>query len=312
MSAAWTKYKNFNKFARTDGVSVNDFIAEFDKEYILAKNAGCVYSDIILAFRLLEASNMSEVDEKFVLTGVDYQEAKTKKNLFDQVKLSLKKFQGREMVCSSDDVKMKFDPSLVASIAQVLVSQGWKKPGPPGRKRSNTDPGLGDKDNKQKKNPVSKTTGKILTCFKCQSEYHMRDRCPKNKQNNDNKNDGGPSRELNLLTLAGTSTPQDEVVMVTENEEQLCLLVDEAGVRAVVDCACSKTVAGTMFIARYISTLSDEMKQKVEDVDVEPGKGRTIYQFGGGEQRASLRIMNLPAQIGDTQLTNVGACSRIE
>ena len=82
MSAAWTKYKNFNKISRGDSVSVNDFIAEFEKEYLLAKSAGCEYSDIILAFRLLEGSRLSETDEKFVLTGVDYPEAKTKKNFF--------------------------------------------------------------------------------------------------------------------------------------------------------------------------------------------------------------------------------------
>ena len=127
MSAAWTKYKNFNKISRGDGVAVNDFIAEFEKEYLLAKSAGCEYSDIILAFRLLEGSRLSETDEKFVLTGVDYPEAKTKKNFFDQLKLSLKKFQGRKMVSSVEETKVTYDPALVASVAQVLVSQGWKK-----------------------------------------------------------------------------------------------------------------------------------------------------------------------------------------
>lgn len=68
--------------------------SEFEKEYILVKSAGCQYSEIILAFRLLKASKLSEVDEKFVLTGVDYSEAKGKKNLLDQVKQSLRNFKG--------------------------------------------------------------------------------------------------------------------------------------------------------------------------------------------------------------------------
>ena len=123
MSAAWTKYKNFKRIVRGEGVSVNDFIAEFEKEYILTKSAGCEYSDIILAFRLLEASKLSETDEKFVLTGVDYPEAKEKKNLFDQVKLSLKKFQGRKMVSSAEETSnVAFDPTFIASVAQVLVA----------------------------------------------------------------------------------------------------------------------------------------------------------------------------------------------
>ena len=92
MSSAWTKYKNFNKITRAEGVTVSNYIAEFEKEYLLAKSAGCVYSDIILAFRLLESCSLTEVDEKFLLTGVDYADAKTKQNLFEQVKMSLKKF----------------------------------------------------------------------------------------------------------------------------------------------------------------------------------------------------------------------------
>ena len=39
--------------------------------------AGCEYSDTLLAFRLLEATNLNDTDEKFVLTGVDYSEAQT-------------------------------------------------------------------------------------------------------------------------------------------------------------------------------------------------------------------------------------------
>ena len=56
----------------------------FEKEYILAKTAGCEYSDTLLAFRLLEATNLSELDKKFVLSGINYEEAKTNKNLCDQ------------------------------------------------------------------------------------------------------------------------------------------------------------------------------------------------------------------------------------
>ena len=98
MSDAWTKYKNFQKVSRNPKQDIPNFIAEFDKEYLLAKKSGCVYSDTILAFRLLEVTNLSENDEKFVLTGVDFVEGQSKKNLEEQVKSSLKKFQGRTIV----------------------------------------------------------------------------------------------------------------------------------------------------------------------------------------------------------------------
>ena len=60
MADAWSKYKNFQKIARTEIEMINDFIAEFEKEYMLAKSAGCEYNDIILGFRLLEATKLSE------------------------------------------------------------------------------------------------------------------------------------------------------------------------------------------------------------------------------------------------------------
>ena len=81
MADAWAKYKAFQKVSRKQNTPINNFIADFEKEYILAKSAGCVYSDTLLAFRLLEATQINEMDEKFVLTGIDFPTAKTQKNL---------------------------------------------------------------------------------------------------------------------------------------------------------------------------------------------------------------------------------------
>ena len=158
----------------------------FKKEYMLAKAAGCEYSDTILGFRLLESTKLSENDEKFVLTGIDFESAKTRKDLFKQMKTSLKKFHGRTVVSVGEE-KMKFDPALVANVAQALIAQGWKKPQSTGRRRSNTDPGEVKKNSntyKGKKNPLG-PDGKPRTCFTCGSEYHFKDKCNKNENLND-------------------------------------------------------------------------------------------------------------------------------
>ena len=132
MADAWSKYKGFQKVARKENVSINDFIADFEKEYVLAKSAGCVYSDVLLAFRLLEATKINEMDEKFVLTGIDFPVAKERSNLYEQMKCSLKKFHGRKMV-TGEGVSLKYDPALIASVTEILVAQGWKKFGPGSR-----------------------------------------------------------------------------------------------------------------------------------------------------------------------------------
>ena len=203
MADAWAKYKSFQKVSRIESVSINNFIADFEKEYLLAKSAGCVYSDTLLAFRLLEATNITETDEKFVLCGIDFPKAKVQSNLFDQMKTSLKKFHGRVVVTEQYGGGLKFDPNLVASVAGALVAQGYKHPG---RRRSNTDPGEVDnvKRNspsyKGKKNPLG-ANGLPLACFKCESIYHLQDKCDRNSSRSMNGMDIGLLAETVAATL---------------------------------------------------------------------------------------------------------------
>ena len=297
MASAWGKYKNFQKVVRSEDTLVNHFIAEFEKEYMLAKTAGCEYSDTLLGFRLLEATKLTEMDEKFVLTVIDFSSAKTKQDLFEQMKASLKKFQGRTLVSTGGE-RARFDPALVAEVTQVLVAQGWKKPR--GRIRSNTDPGERN-TYKGRKNPLG-ADGKAKKCFGCGSEYHMLDKCDKKKdssKNNTKVEFGMVSACVQLDDTEVTDLSNHELVMIADTVEQICLMVEEAGEQGVLDSACSKTVAGLIFINRYIIRLPEHMKNVI--ADGQPSK--TVYQFGGGEQRISLRRIKLPAWIGKTKLT---------
>ena len=110
------------------------------------------------------------------------------------------------------------------------------------RRRSNSNPEGLKKNNqayKGKKNPLGED-GKPLKCFKCQSEYHLAPKC-------DQKNSGKKDEDARMLSegsevsricvgidnefiqcdkeIAGQAGM--EFVMVTEREEQLCLLVDD-------------------------------------------------------------------------------------
>ena len=72
MTTAWTSYKKFTRLVKKKDQPVTEFVAEFEKEYKKAKNCGCMFSDTVLAFCLLEACKLSDTDEKFVLTAVDF------------------------------------------------------------------------------------------------------------------------------------------------------------------------------------------------------------------------------------------------
>ena len=117
----------------------------------------------------------------------------------------------------------------------------------------------------------------------------MKDKCPKMIKNKDDGNEV-PQRELGLVAATngtvssfGIISKMDghEIVMVINTEIELCLLVEEAGERGVLDSACSKTVAGRSFVKNYISKLPESMQNAVN----EGMPSKTVYQFGGGECR---------------------------
>ena len=98
MADAWEKYTTFEKFRFDNKIILKQFIADWENKYHQLKNEGCAYSDMILAFKLLDSCKLSAVDQKFVLTGVDYKLGIEEENLFDQMKETLKKFKGQSVV----------------------------------------------------------------------------------------------------------------------------------------------------------------------------------------------------------------------
>ena len=62
----------FEKKKRNAGVSISQFISDWENLYHKLKNDGCEMSDMVLAFKLLHAATLPEMERKLVLTGVDY------------------------------------------------------------------------------------------------------------------------------------------------------------------------------------------------------------------------------------------------
>ena len=76
-----------------------------DNTYHKSKNAGCELADTVLAFKLLHAYNLMEMEVKLVLTGVVYKIGKETKNMLTQTKGTLKKFLGRSIVSMNEQHK---------------------------------------------------------------------------------------------------------------------------------------------------------------------------------------------------------------
>ena len=189
MAEAWRKYKQFRHVKKNHDQPINEFIAEFDKAHAKAKESGCEFSDIVLGFSLLESCELSETDEKFVLTAVDFKVGKQNKNLLDQIKNSLRKFQSHERFCDSDNERMqvKQEDAYAAAVKEALVAEGWT---PPRKSRPMNSPAY-----KGKKNPLDEN-GNPRKCFKCGSEYHMADKCDKQEAEDGNLKKGTPLSKL--------------------------------------------------------------------------------------------------------------------
>jgi hypothetical protein len=105
----------------------------------------------------------------------------------------------------------------------------------------------------------------------------------------------GDSVEL----LAGGVDQTNELALVNINDsvEELCLLIEEAGCRGVLDSACSKTVAGLKWIEQYTSSVSPTFADSLE-----VATSSKVYQFGGGEKRTSYGCLKLPTVIGEKKV----------
>ena len=76
----WIKYKRFVRLKKKDQQTITEFIAEFESAYKETKDNGCDISDTVLALNLLDSCCLSETDEKFVLTAVDFKKGKDEGN----------------------------------------------------------------------------------------------------------------------------------------------------------------------------------------------------------------------------------------
>ena len=76
-----------------EGKKVNPFmnIAMFDAKYRKVEKKSMSLPSEILAFKLLKKANISKEERLLVLTGMNYEQKFT---LYEEAKLSLKKFKG--------------------------------------------------------------------------------------------------------------------------------------------------------------------------------------------------------------------------
>ena len=93
---AYEKYQCWTNLYRKVDQKVEDFISDYESVCKDAERYGIKDFEVIKAFKLLDASCLDPVERQLVFTGIDFDKAKAEKNIFEQMKCSIKKFKGEQ------------------------------------------------------------------------------------------------------------------------------------------------------------------------------------------------------------------------
>lgn len=284
LAEVYERFTLFFRYTKDSNKKMEDFIMEYEKLYNRMVQKKLKLPESILAFKLLESSNLEFKDRQLVLTGVNYE---NKDTLFEQMKSAMKKFFGQQATSPStssrNESQIKVEPVLEVSDEHALYNSNYR-PNPSRRLQPrgrgyfpsyNNNPVFGRSNatnqntyqqaNRKNFNPTG-LNGKPLKCRVCESVLHLMRDCPHRNDNN--------------------------IVLFTGNKTDSCLLMSESRNSAVLDSGCSSTVAGRTWIECFIQSLSDDEREKVERKS-----SNKSFKFGGGETKPSLEQVIFPCSM---------------
>ena len=221
---------------------------------------GMKLPDAVLACKLLDSASLSVDDRKLALAlGKDMK--------FSDKKSALKRLFNK---ASSTDI-----PNLAIKDEEAFYSK---------LKSRNSFKNKSISKNKQQNNPLDKN-GKISKCIICQSIMHWAGKCPhRNESVNISQENNSDSENTD---------EEINIVLFTENESNNEIFVAEALKLAVIDIACSKTVAGEDWYNDYINDILKTDKEKLQI-----SKSSTSFKFGDGHKVRPFKKVTVPASIG--------------
>ena len=76
---------------------------------------------------------------------------------------------------------------------------------------------------------------------------------------------------------------------------------------AVLDSACTKTVAGQRWIEEYKGTLTEEQRKQME---VSRQDSNSVFRYGAGVEKKAMFQVKLPGVVVDQHIT-IGGCGRM-
>jgi hypothetical protein len=279
---SFVKFEELEDCRKGETESIIEYISKFDQKYIRLVRNGMELPSPILAFKLLKSANLRDEERMLVLSGMDYN---TKDTLFEQAKLSLKKFMGN--ICGRNEMPGSFrlEPCLFNAdddndLEEVCVCQPrrWSNKSRGSNKYRNSGRGQygrqqyrGENDKGESEaRPVNPTgrDGKPLRCRVCGSFRPLLGKCPDSWENQDNVN-------------FSSDDCDEEAVLCTSDHTHTATL--DSRNCAVLDTACSSTVCGQPWLDCYLDDLDAVNKRRVHYAE-----GRKVCRRKRAEVKWSL------------------------
>ena len=171
------KWDEFEDCKRGSGEDIQAFVDRFDKAYTgLRAVCSVVLPSEIRAFMLLRRSGVEGVNRSLVMSKLDFTKADT---LYEQVETQIVEILG-----GGPGAKKGTGGLMRVEAVPVPGEEGCFMIGDTKFKKENIKRKREPERVERKKDKTGKLLnrmgpdGKILTCFKCQSEYHFANHCP--------------------------------------------------------------------------------------------------------------------------------------
>ena len=299
LSEAYESYVEFDRFRRSKASSMEDYVTEFKKLYNKTKKFKMELSQPVLAFKLLECSDLEIKDRQLVLTSVDYDKTTT---LFKQMSVSLKKFFGQQAASNKEmteasGIKVKSVNMMSEDVNYSRnrftgnrgnqnyrgnnVNRGNRGCGN-FRGNFNRGHGFGGGYGETFSNPKPVNPdgpdGQPLRCLSCDSVRHLVKQCPHSYENMAEK-------KVEKAVLFTGNKPQETFVLLAESANS-----------AVLDSACTSTVAGETWMNCYMDSLDPTIRDKVVEQSSD-----TMFKFGGGTVLKSKRKVTFPCSVAGVE-----------
>ena len=275
---AYSAYSSFENFRKSESMTMNDYIIEYEQLYTKCKTHNMVLPDAVLSFKLLDNSNLNRQQRQLALTAASDLN-------FENMKSSLRRIFGdtKNLSCHNKDseIKVEQEGAYFTSGAPKYKSNKFQY-SKPNYKKDN------DKNFPKGTNPLDKY-GRRTKCAICSSTFHWAKKCPHKsdvqlvQDTHDHENSESDSDECNL-TLFTKEKQSDNEILMTESFG--C---------AVIDTACTRTVCGRKWLVNFLDNLSNKDRKKIVST---PSK--RSFKFGDGVHVKSTENVILPVQIGDT------------